>query len=401
MKVQGIEQNLIFVKKEIMKLEALIYTRYKDSQKEWGIEGKGSTESIHEFLTLDNVNLIVGKNATGKSKTLNVIREIADLFAGDMKISDLEHDTASYEIVFSNESLEYKYFLEFKDKVIEQEKLSVDGQVKLDRADKKLFYEQENKFISFKTDENILCASRRDSEQQPFFDSLIDWGKSLTHYRFGSPLGRNMLLRDINLIKDADVISLKDTNRVIEIFHKGKCQFGSYFIKLIKEDMKSIGYPISKIEIKQTFLSAFGLSVQEQDLDEITDQIEMSQGMFRALSLLIQLNYSFLSKCPSCILIDDIGEGLDFDRSKSLINLIIQKVTKSEAQVIMTTNDRFVMNNIPIERWSVIQRKSKRSIFYNYKNSRGIFEDFKFTGLNNFDFLSTNFYIDGFQEERL
>jgi predicted ATPase len=383
-----------------MRLEAIKYTRFKDSKNEWSIEGKSSKDSIPEWLTLDSVNLIVGKNATGKSKTINVIREMADLLAGDSKVSDLQHDTAIYEIIFNGGSVKYEYFLDFRDKTIIQEKLLVDGKLKLDRADKKLFYEKENKFLSFKTDENILSASRRDSEQQPFFDCLIDWGKSLTHYQFSSQLGHNMLLKDINLIKDSDIINLKDTSQVIEVFFKGGKRYGASFFDLIKNDMKSIGYPISKIEIKQTFFSAFGLSVQEKDLEDITGQTEMSQGMFRALSLLIQLNYSFLSKYPSCILIDDIGEGLDFDRSKSLINLIIEKVKDSNVQVIMTTNDRFVMNNIPIEHWSVIQRLPKKSIFYNYRNSKEIFDDFKYTGLNNFDFLSTNFYIDGFQETK-
>jgi hypothetical protein len=34
----------------------------------------------------------------------------------------------------------------------------------------------------------------------------------------------------------------------------------------------------------------------------------MSQGMFRVLSLIIQVNYSVLAKKPNCILIDDIGK---------------------------------------------------------------------------------------------
>ncbi|HHC24191.1 MAG TPA: hypothetical protein ENK58_02070 [Desulfobacterales bacterium] len=55
----------------------------------------------------------------------------------------------------------------------------------------------------------------------------------------------------------------------------------------------------------------FGLNVQETELDEGTDQTEMSQGMFRALSLLIQLNYSLLADITGCIL---IGEGLDHER---------------------------------------------------------------------------------------
>ena len=119
--------------------------------------------------------------------------------------------------------------------------------------------------------------------------------------------------------------------------------------------------------------------------------------MFRALSLLIQLNYSLLSKETSCILIDDIGEGLDFERSKALIDLIIKKVEGSNVQLIMTTNDRFTMNKVPLKYWSVIERVPKKSIFYNYHNSKEIFEEFDDLGFNNFDFLSSKFYIKGFE----
>jgi AAA15 family ATPase/GTPase len=126
--------------------------------------------------------------------------------------------------------------------------------------------------------------------------------------------------------------------------------------------------------------------------------MEMSQGMFRALSLLIQLNYSLLKKMPSCILIDDIGEGLDYERSKALIDLIIEKVKGSSVQVIMTTNDQFVMDKVPLEYWSVIQRLENKSIFYNDRNAKQTFDDFVFTGLNNFDFYASEFFIHGFED---
>ena len=120
--------------------------------------------------------------------------------------------------------------------------------------------------------------------------------------------------------------------------------------------------------------------------------------MFRALSLLVQLNFSLLSKTPSCILIDDIGEGLDYERSKSLIDLIIEKVKDSPIhQIIMTTNNKYVMNNVPLEYWSAISRIPKKSVFYNYQNSKEIFDDFEYTGLSNSDFLSENFYFNEFE----
>jgi hypothetical protein len=98
-------------------------------------------------------------------------------------------------------------------------------------------------------------------------------------------------------------------------------------------------------------------------------------------------------------LIDDIGEGLDYDRSKGLIDLIIEKVKGSFVQVIMTTNDRFVMNKISLEYWSVIERIPKKSLFYNYRNSKETFDEYKYSGLSNFDFLATDFYLTGFEKE--
>jgi len=168
---------------------------------------------------------------------------------------------------------------------------------------------------------------------------------------------------------------------------------------LIK-DMSKIDYPITTVSVStlKYLPIGFGFNIQETKLSDIIDQTEMSQGMFRVLSLLVQLNYSLLAQIPSCILIDDIGEGLDYERSKALIDLIIEKVKNSPVQVIMTTNDQFVMDKIPLEYWQVIKRENGKAIFYNYKNSKEIFDDFVFTGLNNFDFYATEFFIHGFED---
>ncbi|EDN70303.1 conserved hypothetical protein [Beggiatoa sp. PS] len=221
-------------------------------------------------------------------------------------------------------------------------------------------------------------------------------GKVLSHYKFGDKLGKNFAATDIDKINSEEVVNLKDGKDVTKIFLKGENLFQKKFVDSVIEDMKKIGYLIDEIDVKPLVLKSqlfgFVLTVQETELKDITNQIDMSQGMFRALSLLIQLNYSLLAKMPSCILIDDIGEGLDFERSKTLIDLVIEKVKGSSVQVIMTTNDRFVMNKIPLEYWAVIKRERNRAIFYNYKNSQKIFDDFEFTGLDNFSFFSSNYY---------
>jgi len=57
------------------------------------------------------------------------------------------------------------------------------------------------------------------------------------------------------------------------------------------------------------------------------------------------------------------------------------------------------MNKVPFKYWQLINRKGGECNVYNYKNSKEIFDEFKFTGLNNFDFLATDF-INSKQEQK-
>ncbi|TAH20396.1 MAG: ATP-binding protein [Cytophagales bacterium] len=381
-----------------MKLKAIKFCRFKGQKYEWSMEGKPENGIYNQPVTFQNINLIVGKNATGKSKTVDVIRRLADLLAGEINISDIEYENAIFEVVFDDNGQEIYYYLEFIDHKVIQEKLLIGTDTKLDREKRELYYAEIEKNLSFEIQEDKLVVSRVDNKQQPFFNSLQQWGKNLNHYRFGTHLGRQSLFGEINIdvIKKQE-ISLKTNDKVLITFVKG--MENPYFENIIIQDMKKVGYNLLSIGYGKYKIRAFGFEIQEQDIEGITPQIDVSQGMFRALSLLIQLNYSLLSQIPSCILIDDIGEGLDYERSKSLIDLIIEKVKDSPVQVIMTTNDRFVMNKIPLEYWSVIHRTPKKSLFYNYQNSKEIFDDFKYSGLSNFDFLRTEFYTTGFEIE--
>jgi AAA15 family ATPase/GTPase len=126
----------------------------------------------------------------------------------------------------------------------------------------------------------------------------------------------------------------------------------------------------------------------------------MSNGMFRALSILINFNYYELEKIPGVILIDDIGEGLDFERSTKLIELLISKAEMNEnIQIVMSTNDTFVMDNVELKYWQIIDRVGGEVKYYNHSNSQERFEDYKFTGLNHFDFFATGFFKNGFSKD--
>ena len=381
-----------------MKLIAMKFYRFEGKANEWRIEGK----QADKWLTFQHINLIVGKNASGKSRLVDNIHQLALLLRGSAKLSELMYDTSSYHLKFDDNNTAIEYILDFKAAKITQEILIINGIERLNRAKEQLYYEGAKAFLEFKTDDDILALSRRDTTQQPFFEPLYLWAKNFNFYEFGKDMGRHNFIKDVNAVKKEEEVDLKADNNIPQIFTLGQLKFKN-FAEVIRTDMNEIGYNLQQVDaakLKYISIPIFGIGAMESDREDMTDQREMSQGMFRALSLLVQLNYSLLSEIPSCIIIDDIGEGLDFERSKSLIDLIINKVKKSAVQVIMTTNDRFVMNKIPLEYWSIIQRLPQKSVFYNYQNSKATFDDFKYTGLSNFDFLSSEFYIEGFETEK-
>ncbi len=383
-----------------MRLKAIKYYRGRYQDGGWNMEGKPIDGFSNQWCTFDKINLVVGKNATGKTKTLNAVRILADLVSGDRQLSNLIYDSGEYHVKFSSADKEILYSLDFKDGKVHKEELNINNKMLLSRHEGGsglIFFDKKEEEIEFQAPETqLVVATRRDSIQHPFFEELYHWGKSVRYYPFSKDLGQGSFLTDTDFNKDN--INLKDPADVLLIFKQGEDRFGDEFIKLIKSDMEYLGYKIDNITI-QSFSEPFknkkifGLVIKERELDADVLQYEISDGMFRSLSLSIHMNFSFLAKLPVCLLIDDIGEGLDYKRSSLLIDLLIDKSKKSSVQLIMATNNQFVMNKVDLEYWSIIKRENKKSFFYNYKNSQKAFDQFEFTGLDNFDFFSSNYFL--------
>ncbi len=371
----------------------MILKALKYESSNWSIKSGSENK---EFVAFENINLFVGRNASGKTRLIDSLRWISDLLDAESNIEDVATINTYFEVIFKDEQNTIKYNLIFDDQAsISDENLFINNDIKLQRREKKLFYEGLGQNLPFEINERFLAISRRDNLQQPFFEILHNWGKNLAHYSFGGNMGKGQY--KMSDWEDTDKINFKNFNKVNVIYNKGTGQFGGEFVRNIINDMRHIDYNLNLILLDVASKYLF-LKVQESDLENETYFEDMSQGMARAFSLIVQLNYSLMAKIPSCILIDDIGEGLDYDRSKKLIELIIEKAEGSNIQVFMTTNDRFVMNSVPLKYWSVIHREGNKSVFYNYQNSKQTFDDFALTGFNNFDFFATEFYRLGFEE---
>jgi len=383
-----------------MFLHSIEYSQFENTPQEWKLSKS----------TFGNINLIVGMNTAGKSFSLNIINGLSNLVSGDKSVIAT---SGNYDVLFSNENQKIEYILKYEHGVVLKEILCIDSNPinpLLERGPDgmgKIYYEKEKKILEFQTPQNELASvNRRDSLQHSFLEELYNWGKSVRLYYFGTQLGKEVLAvlvkRNQHQENEPAILNLKDTNQVVAIFRKAQKEFPKSFNKLVIDDMKSIGYylteigiaPLESLVIRGNIPGEImGLYVQEKDLKGKTDQINMSQGMFRALSLIVQITYSQLADVPSCILIDDIGEGLDYERSSALVKLLVNKAKNTKVQLIMSTNDRFIMNNVPLEYWSVIYRKGGTSTIYNYQNSKELFDSFQLTGLNNFDFFSSDYLL--------
>ncbi|MGO9415522.1 MAG: ATP-binding protein [Syntrophobacteraceae bacterium] len=373
-----------------MRLTSVKYSEWQETPQEWTLE----------TLYLAERNLIVGKNASGKSRALNIILGLARFLAG---LAKPQLASVNYDVEFTNNGQKINYNLESKNDQVVSEKFSLDGRLMLDRGSGgqgTIWAEQINggTEIPFQTPTSELATvARRDNIQHSFLEPLYSWGSSLRHYYFGTALGKDRLA----ILPEADFrkIDERDPNAVVPLYMQAYNEFKEDFNRALISDMRQLDYDVEELGIKPPvsirILSGpsglVGLYVKEKDLPGITDQHSMSQGMFRALSLLIQVNYSKIARKSSCILIDDIGEGLDFDRSCRLIDLLREKTETSNIQLVLSTNDRFVMNRVPLEEWSVLQRHGNHVRVLNHNNSKDLFEEFKFTGLSNFSFFEMDF----------
>lgn len=373
----------------------MILTRY--SYKEF--EGMPQEWQLNE-IELGRANLIVGKNSAGKSRTLNVMHALSVLLRG--KSVQMFHN--EFNAHFDNNGSHIHYHIKFGNGKITGEHLIIDGVEKLVRRENGsgfIWAEQLGQNLEFTVpDSSVVIFSKRDQLQHSFAEPIFEWAQSLRHYQFGNRLGKELLILNTPT-SSPSVIDETDSNQILGLLKKALAEFPrETFVDTLIADINSIGYSISDFGIARppTMMAPeapetlAGIFVQEDDLRGITDQLSMSQGMYRVIAILTHINYLILRGAQSAtLLIDDIGEGLDYQRSCLLIERLRSKCAQSGIQLIMSTNDKFVMNAVPLDEWSVLIRKGCVVRAKNIKNSKEEFDDFKFTGLSNFTFWESEY----------
>ncbi len=263
-------------------------------------------------LHLGKINLLVGKNAVGKSRTLNIIGNLAKTMTG--KFSRLPD--GNWDITFEKNNKKYIYKLKISNNNVEEEELSLNEKKLIirNKKEKRINFSQENKLRDFHPPENKLTVQvRRDQKEHPFLDDLSEWAENLHHFTFsGARVNDLTIVGNIEQIQDKNFpLSLN----IVPLILRDALEQKNIKKEIIK-DFNLIGYEIKNVyvgNLEPGFPpNVLCLVIQEKDLNCPTLQTSMYPGMFRAFSLIVIINYviSLDKKCT--ILIDDIGEGLDY-----------------------------------------------------------------------------------------
>lgn len=337
-------------------------------------------------LQLGVVNLIVGKNSTGKSRTLQTIDLLVKMIT---QKRDLNWG-GQWDIKFENhknEEIQYQFSTSYQKQGVTFEKMFLNGDLVLtrDRRDLKGKAKIKNNLnrglfdVIYPPENKLIIHTNRDIKKYPFLEDIANWAEQSYGFKFGNISPYSLLNQQeydlLTAVEDIPTLfkSLNNNDKV-----------------QIVSDFNSIGYDVEKINIQDKGEISI-IYVKEERVDKLVPHFKLSQGMFRALAVIVYIQYLISRKRPATIIIDDLCEGLDYERATKLGELIFQKCLSNEIQLIATSNDSFLMEVVDLKYWNVLTREGKQVEGLNSISNPEVFENFKFTGLSNFDFFSSNF----------
>jgi AAA15 family ATPase/GTPase len=349
----------------------------------WSIDG----------VVFQDQNLVVGMNSVGKTRLLNIIGNFARILAGKRQLSP-----GSWDVKFEHDGTVIHYQLKVAiDKSITEEKLSVSGKSKLSRTKTSttLYSEKTKQDEEIKPPaDKLVMQSRADEIEYPYLENIANWAANTVRFSFAE-VNATSLVNVMNVPDSTDELL---SNTGLQAAGLVLSDLGETEINNVLEDMKYIGYDLEGVSMSSNPELGLGidikmLNVKPEGQDLPIAQVELSTGLVRALSLLIVVEYirSKERGVQKLVLIDDLDEGLDYDRANRLSKLVFEKLDLPYVQLIAATNSRVLMNGVDIEKWNILSREKGKVKSVNYTNKKEAFDKFRLTGLSNFDLFSSDY----------
>ena len=333
-----------------------------------------------EMPALKPTNLLVGKNAAGKTRTIRALQNITYFLQAKSMV--FAEKNFRVKLTFSNQDdsgWKMDYSFEIANEIVKNEQLIVCGRtiIKRDSAKTMLKGEAINP-----PNEKLVIQVRRDKDAYPEIESLMEWAENVVTVScsdinpftiLNGPIG---IINPMSFSDLVNNLSGEEKNSVIEY-------------------AKRLGYDIMDINTVKANSDVKFVVVKERYVQNGLLDFQLSSGMMRVLYLLCFLEYMKHGKTSGMLLIDDLGEGLDYNRATLLGKRIFELCEQDKFQLIASSNDSFLMDVVDISKWQIIRRKNSKLSVLNQTNKPELFDMFRMTGLSNFDLFSSDF-IDNY-----
>lgn len=340
---------------------------------------KENNWELLKIAPIDSACLLVGKNATGKSRTIHAIHNVAAF----MQMTEIILGSKSFSVNMefaskSDSELCIRYSFTVKRGEVKEEDLVVNDKAFIKRTSEKCYYQEDEIFPPIT---KLVTQVRRDRQLYPEIESVMAWAESVVCITCSAInpftiIGPRLMSNPFPL---SELVDNLDESNKRSIYNKAK----------------ALGYNLTNIHTVSLSESIKLVRIKEDNVEYEIEDLYLSSGMLRALYLLCFLEYINKKSQKPLLLIDDMSEGLDYQRSTILGQLLLDYCNENKLQMIVSSNDSFLMDVVDISSWQVLRREGSKVYALNQSNSGELFESFRFTGLSNFDLLSSNF-IDQF-----
>lgn len=328
------------------------------------------------MTALKKTNLIVGRNASGKTRTINALENVTSFMQlkNSRTIKDSNFRTTLSFANPEDEEWDMVYTFEIDNKKVIYEQFTVCGKVMVERDAKNgvLMGEAINPPV-----DKLTVQVRRDRGVYPDIETLMEWAESVTVISCSNlnPFTSIGGLPDI-----INPLSLSDL--VENLSHEER--------KDIINAANELGYELNDIDI-QSVADIKLICVKERYIPDPIPSLQLSSGMLRVIYLLCFLKYMKHDRKYRLLLIDDLGEGLDYKRATLLGRIVFKECEKEHIQLIASSNDSFLMDVVDISNWQILRRDKTKITTLNEENCGKMFDHFRMTGLSNFDLFSSDF----------
>lgn len=326
-----------------------------------------------DVASFNQQTLVAGTNATGKTKMQKALFRIIDTMLNNPQKDIWEQDFIAVLSFETKQGVLLHYSLNIKNGRFVEETFmrEEDGYIFANRNKESCsFYGEDG--ISLPDNMSVLQA-KTDLLKYSEAASVLEWAKSSRFISFSS-------LTSAFPLKKEGGLSMEEMHTTLE---KGEIDKIKTYLHELDYHVEDLDIYIVGENIKILFIKEFGIKKQIYTF-------EMSNGLFRTLYILYYMLY-VSKQNVKFIVIDDLGEGLDYNRSTKLGKLVFGFCKEHDIQLIAASNDNFLMNVVDLENWLILCRTESKVDSISSQTHKALFDKFRKTGLRNFDIFRTDF----------